>query len=67
MTEGTPAYNKSLGDRRASSVKQYLVDLGSDSNRIEFYPWVTNLLLQMQIRPPQPWKESSFCLLGGSD
>lgn len=33
--KGTPAYNKSLGDRRASSVKQYLVDLGSDSNRIE--------------------------------
>ncbi len=33
--KGTPAYNKSLGDRRASSVKQYLVDLGSDSARIE--------------------------------
>jgi peptidoglycan-associated lipoprotein len=33
--KGTPAYNKSLGDRRASSVKQYLVDLGSDSSRIE--------------------------------
>ena len=33
--KGTPAYHKSLGDRRASSVKQYLVDLGSDSSRIE--------------------------------
>ena len=33
--KGTPAYNKSLGDRRASSVKQYLVDLGSESGRIE--------------------------------
>ena len=33
--KGTPAYNKSLGDRRASSVKQYLVDLGSDASRIE--------------------------------
>ena len=33
--KGTPAYNKSLGDRRASSVKQYLADLGADSNRID--------------------------------
>ena len=33
--KGTPAYNKSLGDRRASSVKQYLVDLGADANRID--------------------------------
>ena len=33
--KGTPAYNKSLGDRRASSVKQYLVDLGADGNRID--------------------------------
>ena len=33
--KGTPEYNKSLGDRRASSVKSYLVDLGCDSSRIE--------------------------------
>ena len=33
--KGTPAYNKSLGDRRASSVKDYLIDLGIDSTRIE--------------------------------
>ena len=33
--KGTPAYNKSLGDRRASSVKQYLADLGADTNRID--------------------------------
>ena len=33
--KGTPAYNKSLGDRRASSVRDYLVDLGIDSSRIE--------------------------------
>lgn len=33
--KGTPAYNKSLGDRRASSVRDYLVDLGIDINRIE--------------------------------
>ncbi len=33
--KGTPEYNKSLGDRRASSVKNYLIDLGCDSNRIE--------------------------------
>ena len=33
--KGTPAYNKSLGDRRATSVKDYLVDLGVDDNRIE--------------------------------
>jgi peptidoglycan-associated lipoprotein len=33
--KGTPAYNKSLGDRRATSVRDYLVDLGVDDNRIE--------------------------------
>jgi peptidoglycan-associated lipoprotein len=33
--KGTPAYNKSLGDRRASSVKQYLVDLGADPDRVD--------------------------------
>ena len=33
--KGTPAYNKSLGDRRASSVKNYLIDLGIESDRIE--------------------------------
>ena len=33
--KGTPAYNKSLGDRRATSVKDYLVDLGVNNNRIE--------------------------------
>ena len=33
--KGTPAYNKSLGDRRASSVRDYLLDLGVDSSRID--------------------------------
>ena len=33
--KGTPEYNKSLGDRRATTVKNYLVELGSDSNRID--------------------------------
>jgi len=33
--KGTPAYNKALGERRANSVKQYLVELGADSQRIE--------------------------------
>lgn len=33
--KGTPDYNKSLGDRRATTVKNYLIELGSDSNRIE--------------------------------
>ena len=33
--KGTPAYNKSLGDRRATSVKDYLSDLGVESSRIE--------------------------------
>ena len=33
--KGTPAYNKSLGDRRATSVRDYLSDLGIDSRRIE--------------------------------
>ncbi len=33
--KGTPDYNKSLGDRRAKTVKEYLTDLGCDENRIE--------------------------------
>ncbi|MBN38709.1 MAG: hypothetical protein CMI29_09630 [Opitutae bacterium] len=33
--KGTPEYNKSLGDRRAATVKNYLVELGGDSNRID--------------------------------
>lgn len=33
--KGTPAYNKSLGDRRATSVRDYLSDLGIDSARVE--------------------------------
>lgn len=33
--KGTPEYNKSLGDRRAATVKNYLIELGSDSQRIE--------------------------------
>lgn len=33
--KGTPAYNKSLGDRRATTVKSYLTDLGADKSRID--------------------------------
>ena len=33
--KGTPEYNKSLGDRRATTVKDYLVELGADEGRIE--------------------------------
>ena len=33
--KGTPAYNKSLGDRRATSVRDYLTDLGVEQSRIE--------------------------------
>jgi peptidoglycan-associated lipoprotein len=33
--KGTPAYNKSLGDRRATSVRDYLIDLGIESSRVE--------------------------------
>jgi len=33
--KGTTEYNLALGDRRATSVKNYLVNLGIDSNRIE--------------------------------
>ena len=33
--KGTPAYNKALGDRRASSIQQYLIDLGCDASRID--------------------------------
>ena len=33
--KGTAAYNKSLGERRAHSVKDYLVELGADSRRID--------------------------------
>jgi outer membrane protein OmpA-like peptidoglycan-associated protein len=32
---GTPAYNKSLGDRRATTVKSYLSELGADQSRID--------------------------------
>lgn len=32
---GTTEYNLTLGDRRADSVKQYLVNLGIDPSRIE--------------------------------
>ena len=30
-----PNYNKSLGDRRATTVKEYLIELGCEANRIE--------------------------------
>ena len=33
--KGTPEYNKSLGDRRATTVKDYLVELGADEGRID--------------------------------
>ena len=33
--KGTPAYNKSLGERRANTVREYLIELGADSQRIE--------------------------------
>lgn len=33
--KGTSAYNKSLGERRAHSVKDFLVELGTDSRRID--------------------------------
>ena len=33
--KGTSAYNMVLGDRRASSIQQYLIDLGCDANRID--------------------------------
>ena len=33
--KGTPAYNKSLGERRANTIMQYLIELGSDPRRID--------------------------------
>jgi outer membrane protein OmpA-like peptidoglycan-associated protein len=33
--KGTSAYNKALGERRANSVKEYLVELGTDPRRID--------------------------------
>ena len=33
--KGTPEYNKSLGDRRATSVMQFLIDLAVDPDRIQ--------------------------------
>ena len=33
--KGTSAYNKSLGERRAHSIKDYLVELGADPRRID--------------------------------
>lgn len=36
---GTEGYNMSLGERRAQSVREYLVNLGVDSNRIGTITW----------------------------
>ena len=33
--KGTPAYNKSLGERLANTIMQYLIELGSDPRRID--------------------------------
>lgn len=33
--KGTSAYNKSLGERRAHTIKDYLVELGTDPRRID--------------------------------
>ena len=33
--KGTPAYNKSLGERRANTIMQYLVEIGADPRRID--------------------------------
>jgi peptidoglycan-associated lipoprotein len=33
--KGTPAYNKALGERRAHSIKDYLIELGADGRRID--------------------------------
>ena len=33
--KGTAAYNKSLGERRANSIREYLIELGADSRRID--------------------------------
>ena len=33
--KGTPSYNKALGERRANSVKEYLIELGTDPDRID--------------------------------
>jgi len=33
--KGTPDYNKSLGERRATTIREYLVELGADASRIE--------------------------------
>ena len=33
--KGTPAYNKSLGERRANTIMQYLIELGSEPRRID--------------------------------
>jgi peptidoglycan-associated lipoprotein len=33
--KGTPEYNKSLGDRRAASVMQFLIDLGVEPDRMQ--------------------------------
>ena len=36
---GTDAYNMALGERRAESVKNFLVDLGISSNRLNTISW----------------------------
>ena len=40
--KGTPAYNKALGERRATTVKEYLIELGADGSRVETFDWRRN-------------------------
>ena len=44
--KGTPAYNKSLGDRRATTVKAYLTDLGGDPLRLKLSQLGMKMLFQ---------------------
>ena len=59
--KGTPAYNKSLGDRRATSVRQYLIDLGLEGSRIEVLSMGDELATRLRSHHGWPRGKLNLC------
>lgn len=53
---GTEEYNMALGDRRANSVKNYLVELGADPDRIRTLS-KGSLQATIGLSPEEAWKD----------